>query len=68
MLCFTPYNRVTYHGWEIFEMKIPTIANPREGQTLEPVNNFIASRHGVNMNTNTLDGIKRMVDQRNYYS
>lgn len=55
-----------YAGWKIFECKVPTIANPKVGQTCESVIRFCACQHSVSMNTNTLDGIKRMVDDKNY--
>jgi len=43
-----------YKGWELYENGFPTERN------------FIATRHGVSMNTNSIEGIKRMVDTKFY--
>lgn len=55
-----------YGGWKIYHFRCPTVANPRQGQTFECVDNYVARRCGVTMNTNSLEGIKKMVDYKNY--
>jgi len=62
-----PTDAIHFYGWNIFKIRVNTIANPVEGQSYECVDNWVA-RHsvsGVTMNTNTLEGIKVMVHQKN---
>jgi len=62
---------IHYAGWEIHEFSFSNrrlelhereIGNPK---MFTPIPHFSARRHGVSMNTNSLEGIKRMIDQKN---
>ncbi len=53
------YNRYEYRGWNIKEFGLCPLPHPSK-----PVPHFSAIQRGVSMNTNSLDGIKRMIDTK----
>jgi hypothetical protein len=59
-MSYWSYSEETYRGWAIRK-----VSDYYYGPgSVTPTYYYIASRHGVSMNTNSLEGIKRMVDTR----
>ena len=52
-----------YNGWN-YSQFAETLCNCKEPYT--PKHYWSASRHGVTMNSNSEEGIKRMIDVKNY--
>jgi len=56
------YSEETYKGWVIRKVSYYYYGPG----SVTPTYYYIASRHGVSMNTNSLGGIKRMVDIKHW--
>jgi hypothetical protein len=51
-------SEIHYKGWVVKEVQFYYYGPG----SIPCTSHYVASRHGVSMNTNTLEGIKRMVD------
>ena len=56
-------SEIHYKGWDVEEVQFYYYGPG----SIPCTSHYIASRHGVSMNTNTLEGIKRMVDIKHLY-